>query len=223
MSAIKKRERVSILADVEGKLLAQIRSYKPNMLARLQSVLTENPEALRMIFENIHSVAKDAKEAEQGKQGAGSDPAPDNYVLMNIQKGPGLGESLSPEEGRKLIADISQDVPLDAWVNSKVMGVGALAKQLGIVPQTIANWRNQHKILALRKGVRNFVYPIRQFNRNAPVEGIAEVWKHFEDDETAWEWLVTKNYGMDGALPIDRLLEGRADEVVSAAEGSVDF
>lgn len=58
------------------------------------------------------------------------------------------------------------------WMESDLVGAGALVKRLNISCDTFDNWRKARKIVALRKGLRNFVYPLRLFERRRPVEGL---------------------------------------------------
>lgn len=104
-----------------------------------------------------------------------------------------------------------------------MLGAGDMAERLGVARTSLDNWRRAHKILAFRKGVRNYVYPVRQFERLAPLEGLDRVRACFGDDDTAWEWLVTPNRHTGDAAPIERLRKGKIDEVARAAEGALDY
>jgi uncharacterized protein (DUF2384 family) len=71
--------------------------------------------------------------------------------------------------------------------------------------------------------LRNFVYPLRQFDRRRPLEGLDQVAKHFASVEEAWEWLVAPNRMTDSKPPIDALHAGDIQGVVSAAAGAFDY
>jgi hypothetical protein len=98
-----------------------------------------------------------------------------------------------------------------------------LVNQLRISRGTLDNWRKANKIIALRKGLRNFIYPLRQFERRRPVEGLDVIAPLFTSSEEAWEWLVTPNRMTDGKPPIDKLHDGDVPLVKSAAEGAFDY
>jgi hypothetical protein len=216
MPAIKSNSKDSVLKEVEGTLVSQLREIEPSLLMRLRDALHSagsSPDLLLGAFGLLDS----------GAQGKSDTSAEGDGKEVIIRRGEGLGTPLSRAEGLARLAPLIEDVPLEAWVESDVLGSVALTRFLGVTGQTIANWRKQHKILALRKGLRNYVYPLRQFERQAPVAGISEVWQFFDDDEAAWEWLITPHpYAADTA-PIERLRAGHTQEVVDAAEGRADF
>jgi hypothetical protein len=138
-------------------------------------------------------------------------------------KGSGLGPLLSREEGAARLDAIAVDDASVDWLQSPVLGAGEMALQLGVARATLDNWRRAHRALAFRKGVRNFVYPTRQFVRRAPVVGLDRVRGFFSEDEECWDWLVRRNRLTEGNAPIDWLNEGRVEEVVRAAEGALDY
>ena len=110
-----------------------------------------------------------------------------------------------------------------SWMESDFVGAGELAERLNISRGTLDNWRKAGKIIALRKGLRNFVYPLRQFERRRPVEGLDLVAAIFASPEEAWEWLVAPNRMTDGKPPIEVLRDGNVPAVTSAAEGAFDY
>jgi hypothetical protein len=83
--------------------------------------------------------------------------------------------------------------------------------------------RKANKIVALRKGLPNFLYPVRQFERRRPVPGLEQVLPFFASPEDAWEWLVTPNRMTEGKPPIERLRDGDVMMVTRAAEGALDY
>ena len=109
------------------------------------------------------------------------------------------------------------------WASSELLGAGETAARLDVARATLDNWRRAGKAVAFRKGVRNYLYPARQFDRFGPVEGLDRVLPHFATVEDAWEWLVTPNRHTGGEPPIERLRARRADEVARAAEGALDY
>lgn len=137
--------------------------------------------------------------------------------------GGGLGTLLSKAEGAARLDGVTVEDDSDQWAETELLGAGEMAERLGVARTSLDNWRRVHKILAFRKGVRNYVYPVRQFERLAPLEGLDRVRAHFSDDESAWEWLVTPNRYTGDAAPIERLRKGKVDEVARAAEGALDY
>ncbi|MEC3947560.1 antitoxin Xre/MbcA/ParS-like domain-containing protein [Sphingobium sp. HWE2-09] len=137
--------------------------------------------------------------------------------------GGGLGKLVSEAQGQSRLDAITVEDDPSHRPATETLGAGEMAIALGVARASLDNWRRAHKILALRKGVRNYVYPTRQFDRRAPVEGLDRVRAHFSDDETAWDWLVTPNPYTDGAAPMDRLRKGKIEDVVRAAEGALDY
>ena len=87
----------------------------------------------------------------------------------------------------------------------------------------MGRWTTGVKIFAFRKGLRNYLYPLRQFTHLRPVEGLDKVAARFSCQEEAWEWLMAPNRMTGGKPPIDILHEGKINEVVDAAEGALDF
>ena len=145
--------------------------------------------------------------------------APEGRVLQ----GGGVGPVVSAAEGARLLDAITIDDETADWTESELVGAGALVQRLNIARGTLDNWRKAGKVVALRKGLRNFVYPLRQFDRRRPVEGLDQVADHFVSAEETWEWLVAPNRMTDGKAPIDALHAGDVKSVVSAAAGAFDY
>jgi hypothetical protein len=138
---------------------------------------------------------------------------------------PGCGHrpgSLSIE-GSKLLDAITVDDDSADWVESDLVGAGELVERLQISRGTLNNWRKARKIIAFRKGLRNFVYPLRQFERRRPVEGLDLVAPFFASSEETWEWLVAPNRMTHDKPPIEALRDGNVALVTSAAEGALDY
>jgi hypothetical protein len=100
--------------------------------------------------------------------------APEERIL----RGGGVGPVVSAAEGDRLFDAIAVDGESKDWIESDVLGAGALVAWLSISRGTLDNWRKANKVLALRKGLRNFVYPTRQFHRPPPLEGLDLVAEH---------------------------------------------
>lgn len=137
--------------------------------------------------------------------------------------GRGLGDLLAAPAGMARLDRVTVEDDTDEWAASELLGAGETSARLGVARASLDNWRRAHKVLAFRKGIRNYVYPVRQFERHAPVDGLERVRAHFEDDETAWEWLVSANRLTGGVEPLERLRKGNVEEVARAAEGALDY
>ena len=140
-----------------------------------------------------------------------------------VLQGRGVGPVVSAAEGKRLLDAITVDDESTDWAESDLVGAGDLVQRLTISRGTLDNWRKANKIIALRKGLRNFLYPLRQFERRRPVEGLDAVASHFSSPEEAWEWLVAPNRMTEGKPPIDKLRDGDVPMVTSAAEGAFDY
>ena len=140
-----------------------------------------------------------------------------------VLRGGGVGPVVSAAEGGRLLDAITVDVASQDWIESEVLGAGALVALLSISRGTLDNWRKARKVIALRKGLRNFVYPTRQFYRSRPLEGLDLVAEHFAAPEDAWEWLVAPNRMTGGKPPIEALRDGEAPAVARAAAGAYDY
>lgn len=140
-----------------------------------------------------------------------------------VLQGAGVGPVVSAAKGSRLLDAITVDDEATDWAESELVGAGALVERLSIARGTLDNWRKAGKVVALRKGLRNFVYPLRQFDRRRPIDGLDQVAEHFASAEDAWEWLVAPNRMTDGKAPIDALHAGDVQDVVMAAAGAFDY
>jgi hypothetical protein len=140
-----------------------------------------------------------------------------------VLRGSGIGPVVSASDGRRLLDSIAVDDDAADWVEGDLVGAGELVEQLEISRGTLDNWRRARKIIALRKGLRNFLYPLRQFERRRPVPGLDRVTPFFASPEETWEWLVAPNRMTDGKPPIEKLRDGDVEMVTSAAEGAFDY
>ena len=140
-----------------------------------------------------------------------------------VLQGSGVGPIVSAAKGGKLLDAITVNNESADWAESDLVGAGELVERLNISRGTLDNWRKARKIVALRKGLRNFVYPLRQFEQRRPIEGLDLVAPFFTSAEEAWEWLVVPNRMTDGKPPIEALRDGNASAVTNAAAGAFDY
>jgi hypothetical protein len=144
---------------------------------------------------------------------------PTEHVLV----GKGIGRVQPVGEGAHRLDQITVDDESTDWAESELVGAGDVVSRLSVARGTLDNWRKGNKVIALRKGLRNYVYPLRQFERRGPIGGLEKVTPMFSSPEEAWEWLVTPNAMTDGKAPIDVLQAGNVEMVLSAAEGALDY
>jgi hypothetical protein len=144
---------------------------------------------------------------------------PTEHVLV----GKGIGRVLPTTEGARRLDQIAVDDASTDWAESELAGAGEVVTRLNVARGTLDNWRKSNKVIALRKGLRNYVYPLRQFERRGPIGGLEKVALMFSSHEGAWEWLVTPNRMTEGKAPIDALQAGSVETVLRAAEGALDY
>lgn len=137
--------------------------------------------------------------------------------------GSGMGRLVSETEGRLLLDAVTIDHEAADWVESDLAAAGEVVNLLNISRSTLDNWRRASKVIALRKGLRNFLYPLRQFEHCRPLTGLDRVAALFASPEDAWEWLVAPNRMTDGEPPIEKLRDGKFQMVRNAAEGALDY
>jgi hypothetical protein len=206
------------------------RESKKMKQSQQRKVLTQAIEAKvhRLDIDALVRLAADLKvrlpepgvKAQRGKQVAAAHTGgPTEPVLL----GKGIGRVLPAAEGTRRLDRITVDDDSTAWTESKLVGAGEVVARLSVARGTLDNWRKGNKVIALRKGLRNYVYPLRQFERRGPIDGIEKVAPMFSSHEEAWEWLVTPNRMTDGKAPIDELYAGKTETVVNAAEGALDY
>lgn len=166
-------------------------------------------------------IAADLNVALPTARGRPGRPAP--AAATPTLRGEGMGQVVTAREGLKALDKITVDEETLDWADSELLGAVQLAERLKVSRATIDNWRTTGRILGFQKGVRNYLFPLRQFERMKPVEGLRAVAHHFEAEEDAWDWLVTPNVLTDGEPPIEQLRKKRIDLVVAAAEGALDY
>jgi len=201
---------------------------KPSDLTRAALTKAIESKVQRMPLHDLVELASTLKvtvpaAAKTIRRREGKAVAPPAAPGVRVLQGTGVGPVVSAAKGSRLLDEITVDDEVADWVESELVGAGTLVERLSIARGTLDNWRKAGKVVALRKGLRNFVYPVRQFDRRRPVDGLDQVAEHFTSPEETWEWLVAPNRMTDGKAPIDALHAGDVRSVVEAAAGAFDF
>jgi hypothetical protein len=114
-----------------------------------------------------------------------------------------------------------EGVPLrlaDDWAGP-VAGPTVIERHFGIPRSTLYRWQKVNEVVAIStRSNRKPVFPLKQFVDGRPAKGIAEVIAAFGDQRAAWQWLVTANTLMESAIPLDELLSGDVEKIISAAQ-----
>ena len=135
--------------------------------------------------------------------------------LQDESRGSGLGEIITPAQGRDRLAARADAMSLEAWAGP-VAGPTDLAAREGIPLGSLKAWRRTRAVIELSKGRQRPVFPVQQFVQHRPVPRLADLQAIIGDPRVAWLWLVEP--GCDGLLSwLDMLKEGRAEEVLEAA------
>jgi hypothetical protein len=137
--------------------------------------------------------------------------------------GGGHGELIDVREGVRRLDSVAESAVPESWADSELLGPEAMIEHLGVSRSTLHNWRRDGRVISVRKGLRNHVYPVRQFAGKAPLAGIAEVLGVIGDGDETWEWLVTPNAYTEGKPPLTLLERGQVEVVQRAADSALDF
>jgi hypothetical protein len=137
--------------------------------------------------------------------------------------GGGHGALIDAKEGARRLNAVAETTAPESWAESELLGPEAMVERLGVSRSTLHNWRRDGRVIALRKGLRNHVYPVRQFAGQAPLAGIAEALAVMADPDETWEWLVTPNTYTEGEPPLILLERGQVKAVQRAADSALDF
>ena len=121
----------------------------------------------------------------------------------------------------------AQEVPdqLRAFVvvraSEEILGVTEAAARLGVSRTTVYEWSERHTLIAWRGTKRGLMIPAAQIvGAGRVVPGLGDVVEAIGDAELAWAFLSQEWPFEDGVgQPLDRLNDGRIEEVLSAAAG----
>jgi hypothetical protein len=174
---------------------------------------------IRAVIAALANRSLKASQIAEAISAAGQPDVKPTFVLI----GSGLGEVLSESAAKAALDAFTVDDVSTDWARCELLGAGEVSERLNIARATLDNWRRAGRALAFSKGVRNFIFPMAQFEGDRPVPGLNRVRKHFTSDEDAWEWLVIPNRMTGNEKPLDWLLAGYRDEVTKAAEGALDY
>ena len=206
-SRSRRTKRVPISSDERVYRLSQL------FVRRAAALPAEGLRLLEAVLEDRNS------DADKIAAAVAAMPDADTVILQ----GAGVGETIGRREAEKRLDAITVDDESTDWSRSEMVGVGDLAERFGLSRSAIDNWRRAHKALAFSRGVRNFMFPLAQFDGARPIVGLGRVRAHFATDEAAWEWLVSVNPNTGGQPPLEWLRRDRIDEVARAAEGTFDY
>ena len=125
---------------------------------------------------------------------------------------PGKAVTQVPEQLRPFVASRNDE---------EMLGVTETAARLGVSRTTVYDWANRHTLIAWRSTKRGLNVPAAQIlGPGRVVPGLADVVEVVGGTELAWAFL-SQEWPFDEtvARPLERLTEGRLDEVLSAAAG----
>ena len=136
-----------------------------------------------------------------------------------VSQGAGMGEVLSPKEGRARIAEYATPIKIEDWAGPLV-GATELERDFGVARSTLHSWQKQGAVIGLLVGVRKHAFPMEQFIDGRPVAGLGAVVEAIGDPRTAWLWLREPNPRFAGVAPLERLKAGAADKVAELARAN---
>jgi hypothetical protein len=205
--------------DMDG-LVGLASALKLNLRMPVASVSASEPSQAHAARQSLPSGGFPQVRAITG---LGLKEARQSLPSGRVLQGSGIGPVVSEAKGRRLLDAVTVENESADWVESDLAGAGQVVSLLNISRATLDNWRRAKRVIALRKGLRNFLYPLRQFDRLKPLEGLDTIAALFSSPEDAWEWLVAPNRMTDGQPPIEKLRSGKVQMVRNAAEGALDY
>lgn len=212
MTANATERRREASQEIHSALDAVLRRLKFEEVGRLAADLTELATRPN-VFLKVLSFAR--------TMSAARDDAAATAPSLKLTGG-GHGALIDAEEGARRLDAVAETAP-ESGAQSEVLGPEAMVGRLGVSRSTLHNWRRDGRVIALRKGLRNHVYPVRQFAGKVPLAGIAEALAVMADPDETWEWLVTPNTHTKGEPPLTLLEQGQVEAVRRAADSALDF
>ena len=110
---------------------------------------------------------------------------------------------------------------VDSRATEQILGVTEAAARLRLSRTTVYDWASRNTLIAWRSTKRRLNIPAEQIvGPGRVVPGLADVVEAVGDPELAWAFL-SQEWPFDetAARPIERLSDGRLEEVLSAAAG----
>lgn len=154
-------------------------------------------------------------------------------ALKNILKAPSEFETIvSALEQPEVAASVRDSDPLALarlrgievkrrvfTENGGLLSAEKVADALTISRQAVEKRRKAGKLIGVSLGRRGFGYPVWQFNEAGVLPGLEKVLTTMEgsDGWTKTAFLTSPNSALNGRKPLDRLQDGKLDEVIRAA------
>jgi hypothetical protein len=94
-----------------------------------------------------------------------------------------------------------------------------VATHLGLTRQAVDKRRRANKLVGLAVGRHGYRYPLWQFGRSGTVRGLEDVLAVLSRHDP-WSqviFMLSPSDRLDGAIPLDTLLDGQIEEVRNAA------
>lgn len=117
-----------------------------------------------------------------------------------------------------VISDTSEQIMrlADDWAGP-VAGPTAIERYYGIPRSTLYRWQKLNEVVALNTRTSKHVFPLKQFLDGRPAPGIADLIGIFADARKAWLWLLEPHDEFDGQPPLNTLISGEVELVLSVA------
>jgi hypothetical protein len=209
-TATRRREAAQDIHSALDALLPHLKSEEIGRLAADFIRMATRPQIFLKVMSFARTIADDP-----GRTGQRTPP------LKLV--GGGHGELIDVREGVRRLDSVAESAVPEIWAESELLGPEAMIEHLGVSRSTLHNWRRDGRVISVRKGLRNHLYPVRQFAGKTPLAGIAEVLAVIGDGDETWEWLVTPNAYTEGKPPLALLERGQVDVVRKAADSALDF
>lgn len=210
----RKPEPVAITPSAMNEILAVLAKHNPSAT---KSAIEQAAQVFAATLEKgagHHSLSPRAVEATRGMDGLTPVAV---EAPVEESEGEGFGDLLSEEEGRRRVIAYAKPVRLEDWAGP-VGGPGEIERHFGTRRSTLHEWQKRGAVIGLLKGERKHVYPLAQFIDGRPVEGMTRITRIIANPRAAWLWLTTPHPIGDKSPPLERLKQGRIDEVAAAAE-----
>lgn len=230
-SASKKEQKAESFLDVLARRNPKLSRSALKTTDRAVTALAAaaarlSPEQQQRIVAHEKDLAKAVEKVVQAI--AAREASASDLIVLDVQTpvevsmGEGFGELLSEKEGRQRLEDYATPMKLEDWAGP-IAGPGEIERDYGIRRSTLHDWQKRGAVIGLLKGERKHVFPLAQFIDGRPIEGMAQIRKIIKDPRVAWLWLIKRHPGTGRRPPLDRLKEGRIEEVVAVARRDFDW